>query len=116
NRLPERRVLQAGFGLASVSVGFLLISSTLTQVIVSAAVTGLCYATLYPITIARLTHRFGVQARSVGAVMFSLAALGPAILPWLVGVISQQAGSLRAGLAVPFVASVILFVVHWKEW
>src|SRR5262249_48887326 len=69
NRLPEQRVLQVGYGLACVSIGLLLFSPALAKVILSAAVTGLCFATLYPITIARLTQRFGVQARNVGALM-----------------------------------------------
>ncbi len=115
-RLPERRVLQAGYGIAVVGIGFLLRSSTLPGVIASALITGLSFSTVYPIIVARLSHRFGVTARSVGAIMFSIAALGPAVLPWLVGVVSQSSGSLRAGLAVPFVATVILFLIHLREW
>jgi fucose permease len=66
--------------------------------------------------VARLSHHYGVEARSVGSVMFSLAAIGPAALPWLVGMVSQSAGSLRAGLLVPFVATAVLFFIHIKEW
>ncbi|MFY9560307.1 MAG: MFS transporter [Terriglobales bacterium] len=116
HRLPERRVLQAGYGLGAAGIGLLLRSTTLPGVIASAVITGLSFATLYPITVARLSHRFGVAARSVGAIMFSIAALGPAVLPWLVGVISQSAGSLRAGLAVPFVATLVLFLIHLLDW
>jgi MFS transporter, FHS family, glucose/mannose:H+ symporter len=116
HRLPERRVLQVGYGIAAVSIGLLLRSTTLPQVITCALVTGLSFAMVYPITVARLSQRFGVAARSVGAIMFSLAALGPAVLPWLVGMVSQSSGSLRAGLAVPFIATVILFLIHLKDW
>ena len=115
-RLPEQRVLQAGYGIAVIGIGFLLRTSTLTGVMVSAVITGLSFATVYPITVARLSQRFGVGARSVGAVMFSIAALGPAVLPWLVGIVSQSSGSLRAGLAVPFIATTILFVIYLKDW
>ncbi len=116
HRMREVRVLQAGYGLGAVGIGLLLCSSTLPGVIVSALITGVSFATLYPITVARLSHRFGVAARSIGAVMFSIAALGPAMLPWLVGMISQSTGSLRAGLAVPFAATVILFLIHLRDW
>jgi len=58
----------------------------------------------------------GVAARSIGAVMFSLASVGPAVIPWMVGVISHSTGSLRAGLLLPLGATVILFVVHLVEW
>jgi fucose permease len=94
----------------------LLRASALPEVVASALITGLSFAALYPIAVARLSHRFGVQARSIGAVMFSIAALGPASLPWLVGVISQSTGNLRAGLAVPLVSIAFLFLIHLREW
>jgi fucose permease len=99
-----------------VGIGLLLWFPSLPGVITSALITGLSFATLYPITVARLSHRFGIEARSVGSIMFSIAAIGPAALPWLVGAISQSAGNLRAGLAVPFIATIILFLIHLKEW
>jgi FHS family glucose/mannose:H+ symporter-like MFS transporter len=116
HRLPERRVLLAGYGIAVIGIGTLLRTSTLSGVIASALITGLSFATVYPILVARLSLRFGVTARSVGAIMFSIAALGPAVLPWLVGIVSQSVGSLRAGLLVPFIATVILFLIHLKDW
>ena len=114
--VPERQVLRAGYGLGTVGIGLLLWFPSLPGVIASALITGLSFATLYPITVARLSHRFGIEARSVGSIMFSIAAIGPAALPWLVGAISQSAGNLRAGLAVPFIATIILFLIHLKEW
>jgi FHS family glucose/mannose:H+ symporter-like MFS transporter len=66
-RLPERRVLQVGFATATAGIGLMLWSSTVPGVAASALVTGLSFATLYPITIARLSHRFGVAARSTGS-------------------------------------------------
>jgi FHS family glucose/mannose:H+ symporter-like MFS transporter len=94
----------------------MLWAPTLAGVIGGALITGLSFATLYPITVARLSQRFGVAARSIGAVMFSLAAVGPAVIPWMVGVISHSTGSLRAGLLLPLGATVILFLVHLFEW
>jgi len=114
--LPERRVLQVGYALGSAGIGLLLWSSTLPGVIVSALLTGLSFAALYPIAVSRLSHHFGIAARSIGSVMFSLAAVGPAMLPWLVGVISHATGNLRAGLLVPLVATVALFFIHLGDW
>ena len=112
----ERSVLRAGYGAGAAGIGLMLWAPTLTGVIGGALITGLSFATLYPITVARLSHRFGVAARKIGAVMFSLAAVGPAVIPWMVGVISHSTGSLRAGLLLPLGATVILFVVHLFEW
>jgi fucose permease len=112
----ECSVLRAGYGAGAAGIGLMLWAPTLTGVIGGALITGLGFATLYPITVARLSQRFGVTARKIGAVMFSLAAVGPAVIPWMVGVISHSTGSLRAGLLLPLGATVILFVVHLFEW
>jgi fucose permease len=112
----ERSVLRAGYGAGAAGIGLMLWAPTLTGVIGGALITGLSFATLYPITVARLSQRFGVAARKIGAVLFSLAAVGPAVIPWMVGVISHSTGSLRAGLLLPLGATVILFVLHLFEW
>lgn len=114
--LPEQRVLQVGYALGAIGIGLLLWSSTVPGVIASALLTGLSFAALYPIAVARLSHHFGIAARTIGSVMFSLAAVGPAMIPWLVGVISHATGNLRAGLLVPLVAIVVLFFIHLGDW
>lgn len=114
--VSERRVLQVGFTLGAAGIGLLLWSTTLPGVIASALLTGLSFATLYPVSVARLSQHYGVAARSIGSVMFSLAAIGPGMLPWLVGVISNSTGNLRAGLVVPFVATLVLVALHLWEW
>jgi fucose permease len=113
---PERRVLRAGCAGGAAGIGLMLWAPALSGVIGGALITGLSFATLYPITVARLSERFGVAARSIGALMFSLASLGPAVIPWMVGVISHGTGSLRAGLLLPLGATVILFLIHLFEW
>jgi FHS family glucose/mannose:H+ symporter-like MFS transporter len=114
--VPERRVLLTGYAAGSAGIALMLVAPTLLGVIAGALITGLSFATLYPITVARLSQRFGVAARSIGAVMFSLASVGPAVIPWMVGVISHATGSLRAGLLLPLGATVILFFIHLFEW
>jgi fucose permease len=113
---PEHRVLRTGFATGAAGIALLLWAPTLPGVIGGALIAGLSFATLYPITVARLSERFGIAARSIGAVMFSLAAVGPAVIPWMVGVISHATGSLRAGLLLPLGATVILFLIHLFEW
>lgn len=115
-RVSERQVLRAGYATGAAGIALMLWSASLPGVIVGALVTGLSYATLYPITVARLSQRFGVGARSIGAVMFSLASIGPALLPWMVGVVSHSTKSLRAGLLLPLSATVILFLIHLFDW
>lgn len=112
----ERYVLRAGYAAGAAGIGLMLWAPALSGVIGGALITGLSFATLYPITVARLSQRFGVAARSLGALMFSLASVGPAVISWMVGIISHATGSLRAGLLLPFGATVVLFVMHLFEW
>jgi len=114
--VPEQRVLRTGFATGSAGIVLMLWPSTLAGVIAGALVTGLSFAALYPITVARLSQRFGITARSIGALMFSLASIGPAVISWLVGITSQATGSLRTGLALPLGATVILLLIHLREW
>jgi fucose permease len=112
----EGRVLRAGYAAGAAGIALMLWAPALAGVIAGALITGLSFATLYPIAVAQLSQRFGVAARSIGAVVFSLASVGPAVIPWMVGVISHATGSLRAGLLLPLGATVILFLIHLFEW
>jgi len=116
HHFSEQRILRVGYATGALGIGLMLWAPSLTAVIAGALITGLSFATLYPITVARLSQHYGVAARSIGAVMFSLAAVGPAVVPWMVGVISHSTGSLRAGLLLPLGATVMLFVTHLFEW
>jgi fucose permease len=114
--LPEQRVLRAGFATASAGIALLLLAHTLLAVMVGSLITGLSFSTLYPITVARLSQHFGAAARKLGAVMFSLASIGPAVIPWLVGMTSQATASLRVGLMLPLGATLALLLIHLREW
>jgi len=116
HHFSERRVLRAGCAAGAAGIALMLWAPALAGVIARALITGLSFSTLYPITVARFSERFGVAARSIGSLMFSLAAVGPAVIPWMVGVISHATGSLRAGLLLPLGATVILFLIHLFEW
>jgi FHS family glucose/mannose:H+ symporter-like MFS transporter len=112
----ERLVLRAGYATGAAGILLILWAPTLPGVISGAMITGLSFATMYPITVARLSKRYGIAARSIGSVMFSLASVGPAVIVWMVGVISHNTGSLRAGLLLPLAATVALLLIHMVEW
>jgi FHS family glucose/mannose:H+ symporter-like MFS transporter len=116
HHFSERRVLRAGYAVGAAGIALTLWAPSLLAAGAGAMITGLSFATLYPITVARFSERFGPAARSIGALMFSLAALGPAVIPWLVGVISHETGNLRAGMLLPLGATLVLFFIHLFEW
>jgi fucose permease len=48
---------------------------------------------------------------SENTTIFFIAGLGSAFLPWLTGVVSSSASSLRVGLLVPSAASVLMLIL-----
>lgn len=67
---------------------------------------------IFPITVSQFSLRFGHSATQYLSVMFALASLGGATLPWLVGFVSNGSGSLRTGFLVPLVATFAILVLY----
>ncbi|HXN23234.1 MAG TPA: MFS transporter [Candidatus Dormibacteraeota bacterium] len=110
-RISENGLLFIGLALAGVGDLILLFAGNMRALAVGNGLAGLGCAAIYPILIAWLSHGFGARARRTGTVMFSLANLGGATLPWTVGVISSRVGSLAAGLAIPLVSIVLMLAL-----
>ena len=106
---------------ASVAVGGLLLAATGESIFLAghspvtlfggAFLAGLGLSSIFPILIAWLSKWYGMRARKVGGVMFALAALGSALVPPLVGVVSRYEGSLRVGLLVPLAGCATMLIV-----
>jgi len=79
-----------------------------TSLLSGILIAGLGFATIYPMTVASLSKYYGGGAARVGSLVFGMAALGGATLPWAVGHFSASLGSLRLGLIVPLVASIAM--------
>jgi len=110
----EIKTARAGLWLACIGMAGLVLSHTLPMVASSISLAGLGLASVYPITISRLSHEFGPGAARVGSLMFTMANFGGASLPWLVGYCSQRFHDLRVGLAVPLVATVLMYALYRK--
>ena len=108
----EVRTAIGGLILALVGLTGLLAAHTLEFLVVSIVVIGLGLAPLYPIYISLLPQRFGGASLRVGGLMFALAGLGGAILPWTVGFASTKFGGLRAGLVVPWTGCLIMLLLY----
>jgi len=107
-RITERAMLTAGLLFAAVSNGTLLGAATFRGAVICLVAIGLGFACIYPLLVASLVGLYGKQASRVGSVIFSLASLGGATMPWLVGFTSTKAGSLRVGLLVPLIACLVM--------
>jgi len=110
-RRRERTLLASGLMLAAAGICLLLEARTFESVAICVTAAGLGLAGIYPILVAWLVKAFGERSRRIGAIMFALAGMGGATMPWLVGLTSTKTGSLRAGLLVPLAGCVAMFAL-----
>ncbi len=111
-QMREATLASASLGLAAAGVVVLLAAKGMTPVVLGAALAGFGLAPVFPVNIAMLSHWFGKMASRVGGLMFALASLGGATLPWLVGALSTRFGSLKAGLFVPLLGSTLMLALY----
>jgi fucose permease len=109
--LKEVTVAVGGLLLAATGESIFLAGHSPAALFGGAFLTGLGLASIFPILIAWLSKWYGTRARKVGGVMFALAALGSALMPPLVGVVSRYSQSLRIGLLVPLAGCGVMLAV-----
>lgn len=97
-RLTEKTLLLSGISVLLSGILLLLATTNFTVMALGTALAGLGTSTIYPTTIARFTKHFGPQATRKAGPLFFMAALGSAVVTWLVGFISTASASLRTGL------------------
>jgi MFS transporter, FHS family, glucose/mannose:H+ symporter len=115
-RVEEVTLARAGLLTACAGMTCLLLSHASLGVLAGASVTGLGLAAVYPITISLLSREFGDAASQMGSIMFTMANLGGAFLPWLVGYFSSRFGSVRAGMVVPLIAGGAMCGLYLLNW
>ena len=110
-RRRERTLLGSGLMLAAAGICLLLAARTFESVAICVTAAGLGLAGIYPILVAWLVKAFGERSRRIGAIMFALAGMGGATMPWIVGLMSTRMGSLRVGLIVPLAGCAAMFTL-----
>jgi FHS family glucose/mannose:H+ symporter-like MFS transporter len=114
-KADEIKTARAGLSIACLGMAGLVLSRTLPLVVASVSVAGLGLSAVYPITISLLAKEFGPAAARAGSVMFTMANLGGAFLPWIVGYSSNRFNDLRAGLAVPLAAALLMYALYHRN-
>lgn len=114
--LHELKTARIGIAVALLGVVFLLASRSVLAARFSAAGIGIGLAGIYPITVAQLSNTLGAAANRLGSVMFALAGLGAACVPWMVGALSTELSSLKLGLTVPLAGCVIMLALYLRNW
>lgn len=110
-RVGEKTVQRWGLGLAAVFTAALAMAHSAVTIAGFAVLLGLSLAPFFPATWALLMAE-RPTARQAGIVL-AVSGLGAAALPWMMGIVSTQTGSLQIALALPFAAAVGLLGMSW---
>jgi MFS transporter, FHS family, glucose/mannose:H+ symporter len=111
-KVSENTLASGSLALATGGVTVLLARRSISGVWLGAGMVGMGLSCVFPINIAMLSHWFAEMASRVGGLMFALAGLGGATLPWLVGALSTRFGSLQVGLFVPLAGSATMLLLY----
>lgn len=115
-KIPEVPLVRLSVSTALLGIVVLLASQSIFWILFSATVIGLGLAAIYPITISLLSSAFGSGATRLGSIMFTLASLGAATLPWLVGWTSTKTSSLQFGLVIPLLSCLLMLGLYFRRW
>jgi MFS transporter, FHS family, glucose/mannose:H+ symporter len=107
-RVRESHVVLSALGLAVLGIVVIIAAASPRTAIVGLSIAGFGCASIYPIYISWFSKWYGAAARRLGGVFFSMASLGGSVMPWVVGVVSTEVGSLRVGLLVPLAGCFIM--------
>jgi FHS family glucose/mannose:H+ symporter-like MFS transporter len=114
-RMPAAFLIVSGLALASLGMLLLLASAGARILVTGALLAGAGLAAVFPTAVALFTERAGAQGARVTGVVFAMAAMGGAVLPWAVGAISTRFDSLRLALAAPLACSILMILLQLRE-
>lgn len=111
-RLSEERLVMVTALVSLLGIVLLRATSETVGLLGGAALAGAGFAAIYPTTIAVFMKYFGEKAGASAAPVFATGGLGGAVIPSLVGTVSDRFSSLRAGLIVPLAVNVMLIALQ----
>jgi len=110
-RVKERRLIFTALATIFVGASIVILARSQGVAILGFCIAGLGCATVYPNYIAWFSRWYGARAKALSALMFSLASVGAAIVPRIVGAVSTLAGSLRIALTIPLAGTVAMICI-----
>jgi FHS family glucose/mannose:H+ symporter-like MFS transporter len=104
-RHAERLVLIVSLGTVVAGALLLIVSTASGTILPGVFLVGFGLGPVYPLLLA-----IALQYSENTAIFF-VAGMGSAVFPWMTGVVSSASNSLRIGLLVPLLASVLMLVL-----
>jgi MFS transporter, FHS family, glucose/mannose:H+ symporter len=112
---PTTTVAKTGLILSLLGGSAIVAAHGMRLLIVGSVLAGLGLASIFPISVSLLPGWFGESANRASGAVFASGNIGGAVLPWLVGVVSTQAGSLRFGFTVPLLGAAAMLIFYLSE-
>jgi FHS family glucose/mannose:H+ symporter-like MFS transporter len=110
--LNENKVLFLSLLVLMAGIAITILASSVATLSIGASVAGLGTSSIFPTNVARFMKIFGPEANRRATPLFLSGTAGAAVVTWLIGLFSNQAGSLRSGMAVLVVSIVVLIVIQ----
>ena len=110
--LNENAALLAGLLVVFTGMVLVLSAGTVTSLSIGAVIAGFGTSWLFPVNVARFTRTFGPSSMRRATPLFVAGTIGAASSTWLIGLVSERAGSLRSGIYVLAVGIAILIVLQ----
>lgn len=113
----ETSVARAGLLVGFAGGIALACAHSIGLIVVGAILGGLGLAAIFPISVSLLPTWFGDSAGRASGAVFGSGNLGGAVLPWMVGLVSTQFGSLRVAFLVPLLGMTVMlaFYLVWGK-
>ncbi len=100
SRVRDTSLVLSGLLLAGTGLLLILVGENLQSVTFGVGLTGFGLASVFPTTFAIFAGHFGEQASQMTGFFFVIGGLGGALIPWLVGLVSEGFKELRVGILV----------------
>jgi fucose permease len=105
NWLTHDKVVRVNIALMAVCSTLMVVARNEGTLLATAWLLGFGIGPTYPLLLAWALRLYR------GGAIFFLAGVGSALLPWLTGLVSTRAHSLRVGFSVPMLGTLILFTL-----
>lgn len=110
--LSENQVLFLDLILILAGMSIVLTAPDVFWLGIGAAVSGFGTSSVFPTNLSRFTHTFGPTATRRATPLFICGTLGATAVTWLIGFVSNQAGSLNSAMFALLACVVLLLVLQ----
>ena len=108
--MNENRVLLLSLLVLLLGTAITVIARDMMILSLGSSIAGLGTSSIFPTNVSRFANTFGPEANRRATPLFLSGTAGAAVITWLIGLLSNQAGDLRSGMMI-LIGSIIALVL-----